>query len=204
MRDPAYCAVILAAGESTRMGSDKALLPWQGGTFLSAAIDAFDPFADYVIVVAGSNASRLEPVVDTHGAYLVSNPEPRRGQFSSLQVGLREVLNRGRDTAIVALVDHPAPARETLARMRERFTQAAPQGKWALVPQYRGRHGHPIILGPELLVRLLAEPPETSARDVLHRYQDRIDYLEIEDPRIVTDIDTPEQYSGFTAEGRLS
>src|SRR5581483_5361340 len=102
---PSFCAVILAAGESTRMGSDKALLPWRGSTFLGSIVEAFHPFSDYVIVVAGKNAPALQPIVDALGAFLVVNPHPELGQFSSLRVGLGEVLNRGRDTALLTLVD---------------------------------------------------------------------------------------------------
>src|SRR5689334_5384045 len=103
--------VILAAGESTRMGRDKALLPWPAnapviasqslsdGTLLAAAIRALNEYCDFVVVVAGKNAERLRTTVDSSGASLTINPAPERGQFSSLQVGLEEVLNRGRDAA---------------------------------------------------------------------------------------------------------
>ena len=101
------CGVILAAGESSRMGRDKALLPWppqpgiSSGTFLSAAIELFAPYVDMVLVVAGKNEHGLAPVIYASGASLVMNPDPERGQFSSLQTGLHEVLNRGRDGAMI-------------------------------------------------------------------------------------------------------
>jgi molybdenum cofactor cytidylyltransferase len=119
---PGLYAVILAAGQSTRMGTDKALLPWPpaasgsvstGQTFLSAAIQALDLFSDKVIVVVGKNENNLAPIVYANGASLVRNPDPDRGQFSSLQVGLQEVLNEGRDSAMVTLVDRP-PANAAL------------------------------------------------------------------------------------------
>src|SRR5579862_9662542 len=97
-RSPGLCAVILAAGESTRMGTDKALLSWPpaaagssatGQTFLSAAIRAFKSFSEMVIVVAGKNESNVAPVAYASGASVVRNPAPERGQFSSLQTGLQ-------------------------------------------------------------------------------------------------------------------
>src|ERR1700682_5740675 len=112
-RSAAFCGVILPAGESSRMGRDKALLPWPlqpassapGDTFLSAAIRLFFSHVDVVLVVVGKNEAALSPVVYSHGALLVVNPDPGRGQFSLLRVGLREVLTRGRDAAMVTLVD---------------------------------------------------------------------------------------------------
>src|SRR5919205_2394381 len=98
---PSFAGVILAAGESSRMGRDKALLPWHGQTFLSAGIERLKPFTQLVIVVAGNNVEVLKPEIYARGAFLAINEEPTRGQFSSLQVGLHEELNRGRDAAIV-------------------------------------------------------------------------------------------------------
>src|SRR3954464_15278155 len=106
-RAPSFCGLILAAGESSRMGRPKALLPWGGGTFLSEAIRALNDLTDLVLVVAGNNAEQLRPIVDTYSGFLVVNPRPELGQFSSLQVGVQEILNRGRDAAIVTLVDRP-------------------------------------------------------------------------------------------------
>ena len=98
------------------MGRDKALLPWPPRppakrllreTFLSAAIRSLSLATEFVVVVVGKNEDALAPVIYAHGASLVVNPDPGRGQFSSLQVGLHEVLNHGRDAAMVTLVDRP-------------------------------------------------------------------------------------------------
>src|ERR1700744_4020705 len=106
---PRLCGLILAAGASSRMGRDKALLPWpprarDGSTLLSAAISALQPFADGVVVVVGKNADSLSPVIEARGASMVRNPSPERGQFSSLQIGLREVLAQGGDAAMMTPV----------------------------------------------------------------------------------------------------
>src|SRR6478609_2009136 len=100
---PSFAGVILAAGASSRMGRDKALLPWRDGTFLSAAIRALQPATELVIVVAGANAASLEPIADANAAFMAIHPNPQLGQFSSLQAGWQDVLNRGRDAAIVTL-----------------------------------------------------------------------------------------------------
>ncbi len=194
VRSPSFCGVILAAGESSRMGSDKALLPWRGQTFLTAAITSLQPWTELVIVVAGKNAPALMERVDAAGAFLVANPCPERGQFSSLQVGLQEVLNRGRDAAIITLVDRPPVAVETIRSLRNAFLASS---SWAVVPEYAGRHGHPILIGREMIEVFLKAPATTTARDVEHGHQDRILYLPIDDPAIVMNVDTPEAYQGL-------
>ena len=203
-RSAAFCGVILSAGESSRMGSDKALLPWppQPGkvntfdTFLSAAIRALLPFCDSVIVVAGRNESRLAPLVYANNAFLVQNPEPARGQFSSLQVGLQQVLNQGRDAAIVTLVDRPPVRPETLATLRNAFL-SAPSDVWAVIPEYEGKHGHPFVSGTELIHAFLNAPTSASARDIEHHNLQHIQYLPVSDPHVTLNIDTPEAYSSL-------
>ena len=203
-RASSVCGVILAAGESSRMGRDKALLPWPpqaaaAGTFLSAGIQLFDPYVDVVLVVTGKNQQDLAPVVYANGASLVLNPHPEHGQFSSLQVGLREVLNRGRDAAMITLVDRPPVLPATIQLLSDAFDEALLQGKWAVVPEYQGKHGHPIFAGRELIEAFLKATATSSARDVEHAHQDKIVYAPVEDPLIVANIDTPEQYADLQA-----
>ncbi|MBV8476462.1 MAG: nucleotidyltransferase family protein [Acidobacteria bacterium] len=202
-RAPGFCGVILAAGESTRMGSDKALLPWPPAsvgvapgrdTFLSSSIRSLLEFCGLVLVVAGKNDGRLEPAIYASNASLVRNPDPERGQFSSLQAGLQEVLNRGRDSAIVTLVDRPPVRSATLAALRDAYI-AAPREIWAVVPDYEGKHGHPFIAGRELIHRFLEAPASSNAREIEHQHQAHIAYLRVDDPFAVANIDTPEDYS---------
>jgi molybdenum cofactor cytidylyltransferase len=201
MRAPSFAAVILAAGESSRMGRDKALLPWRGKTFLQAVIELLYVHSELVIIVAGKNLAALQPVVYSTGGFLISNPAPERGQFSSLQVGLREVLNRGRDAAMIALIDRPPCEDETVGSLRERFRLVYPQGRWAVVPEFAGKHGHPILAGREMMEAFLQASGSSTARDVEHAVQDKIDYFPVPDPAVVMNVDTPEDYERLQLQG---
>ena len=195
---PSFAGVILAAGASSRMGRDKALLPWRDGTFLSTAILALQPATELVIVVSGANAASLEPIVDANAAFLVVNPNPQQGQFSSLQTGLREVLNRGRDGAIFTLVDRPPAEVETIEQLREVFL-ASDEQIWAVVPEFAGKHGHPIVVGREMIEAFLRAPVTSSAREVEHANQPHILYYPVNDPLVVANVDTPEDFEKLRA-----
>jgi molybdenum cofactor cytidylyltransferase len=199
--------VILAAGESSRMGRDKALLSWPPSgaassprdTFLSAAIRLFAPYVDVVLVVAGKNEQNLAPIVYAHGASLIVNPDPDRGQFSSLKAGLQEVLSRGRDAAMITLVDRPPVRPETIQALEAAFDQALRRRKWAVVPEYQGKHGHPILAGREMIEAFLRTPDTANAREVEHAHQAVIEYLPVGDPLATINVDTPEDYAALSA-----
>lgn len=189
------------------MGTDKALLPWpprtpgqalSSDTFLSSAIRSLSLSTDFVIVVAGANAAALAPIVYASGATIVVNPDPGHGQFSSLKVGLQEVLNRGRDAAVITLVDRPPANAETIRTLRTAFEEA-PQNVWAVVPEYSGRHGHPFIAGRELIEAFLRAPLTETAREVEHKYQANVRYLEVDDPLVALNVNTPADYAELIA-----
>ncbi|HEV2113496.1 MAG TPA: nucleotidyltransferase family protein [Terriglobales bacterium] len=194
-RAPSFVGVILAAGESSRMGHDKALLPWRGNTFLGAAIESLQPHCDLVAVVGGANAESLKPVIYSRGAFLLVNPHPEQGQFSSLHVGVQDVLNRGRDAAIITLVDRPAASPTTVGELRNAFLETCAAGSWAVVPEYEGKHGHPIVVGREMIQRFLDAPATSNAREVEHAAQKMIRYVPVNDANVTANVDTPEEYA---------
>ncbi len=188
------------------MGRDKALLPWPpqstitapADTFLSATIKLFISHVDVVLVVVGKNEQALTPVVYANGASLVVNPDPARGQFSSLRSGLREVLNRGSDKAMVTLVDRPPVRVDTIERLEEAFEQATIKRKWAVIPEFQGKHGHPFLIGREMLEAFLRAPETSNAREVEREHHGDIEYISVDDPLVSFNIDTPEQYAALT------
>jgi molybdenum cofactor cytidylyltransferase len=202
-RAPSFAGLILAAGESSRMGREKALLPWPPasagqiasvGTFLSAAIRSLSRATEFVVIVVGTNESALAPVIYAHGASLVVNPQPSRGQFSSLQVGLREVLNHGRDAAMVTLVDRPPVSSAAIDTLCQVF-KSADQNIWAVIPEFSCKHGHPYLIGREMMEAFLRVPATSTAREVEHENQRHIQYVTVDDPLVAVNINTPDDYA---------
>ncbi|HEU5404066.1 MAG TPA: nucleotidyltransferase family protein [Terriglobales bacterium] len=203
-RSPSLCGVILAAGVSSRMGRDKALLPWPpsaepaaglADTFLGAHILALRPHCDMVTVIAGANFDQLAPVVYSLGGFMLRNSAPELGQFSSLKVGVQDVLNRGRDSAILALVDRPPVRPATLDRLHEEFLAASEEDLWGVVPEYDGKHGHPFFAGRDLIEAFLRAPLTTTARDVMHALVPHLRYVPVDDPHVSLNVNTPEDYA---------
>jgi molybdenum cofactor cytidylyltransferase len=187
------------------MGRDKALLPWPPAkagqppmkdTFLSAAIRALSLSTDFIIIVAGKNEAAIAAVAYAEGASVVVNPDPSRGQFSSLQVGLHEVLNRGRDTAMITLVDRPPASAATIQILRDAYENAG-NDTWAVVPEFSGKHGHPYVAGRELIEAFLQAAPSASARDIEREHQQHVVYVPVDDPMVAMNINTLEDYAAL-------
>jgi len=194
----AICGVILAAGASSRMGRDKALLPWppgSDGTLLSAAVAALRPLVQKVVVVGGRNAEALTPVVAQLGADLARNPVPERGQFSSIQIGLRAACEHGCDAAMLTPVDCPPLSAASLEKLCAAFAEARARGVWAVAPERQGQHGHPLLLGRELMDAFLQAPDTSNTREVKAQFAERFQYLEVPDPLLAVDVNTPEEYA---------
>ena len=188
---------VLAAGESSRMGADKALLMYRGETFLENIISALrDGGVQEIVVVLGHNAELIEQSIDLSSVQVVINQDYRRGQTSSLQAGLRVLGKNGPDGVVLCLVDHPALSADTVQELKQHFKST---GKPVIVPQMQGKHGHPVLLGRELFGRIAALGPDQGADTVIHKYRDRTEFVEVTDPGILLDVDDPEAYLRLTA-----
>lgn len=183
--------LILAAGASRRMGSPKALLEVEGRTFLDRLIALLAAHCEPVIVVLGHDAGRIRRGSKLIAqARVVVNPEPDRGQLSSLQCGLREASGCG--AVMYTPVDLPLVRPSTVAAL------IAAAGDWTVhrivAPEYRGCHGHPVCISRELIPEFLALPEDSTARDVIHRWRHLTVYVPVDDAGVTRDIDDPDAY----------
>lgn len=171
--------VVLAAGRSQRMGSPKALLPFGTSTFLGTILEnlAGIDFAWRAVVSSAELAPEL-PVP------AIVNPDPKRGQISSLQTALRHGAG-DHPWLMVVLVDLPAVRPETYAAL----VQATGQAGAIWVPSHAGRRGHPVIFSLDCYADLLQAG---DAREVVAKHRLRRVEVEVDDPGILRDFDTPE------------
>jgi molybdenum cofactor cytidylyltransferase len=186
-------ALLLAAGESRRMGQLKALLPWQGDTLLGHQISALrESGVDRVVVVLGHQADRLKPTLDGRdGVEWVLNPDYLRGKTTSIKAGLSSVKEGQLDALLILNVDQPRSS-STIRHLLEEHTGS---DSLITIPTFGGKGGHPIILSPTLLRDLMAITEETQGiRAVVNRHQERTHRLEVETAEVLWDLNTPEQY----------
>jgi len=183
--------IILAAGDSRRMGSPKALLDFRGETFAERLVRIFSKYCDPVVVVAGRHAEAIRARI---AATVVVNPDPDRGQLSSLQTAL-ERLPAELEAFLFTPVDCPTVEEATLAAILQEFRSAAAP---FVIPRFGGKRGHPVCAAGGLAVEFLAMPPTAETRGVVNRHESAIRYLDLADAGVLADVDDPEAYRALT------
>jgi molybdenum cofactor cytidylyltransferase len=186
-------AVILSAGESSRMGRPKALLPIDGQTFIQKIVGALKQTSvGKVIVVLGHNAEEMRRRIELLPVEILINPNYKLGQLSSLQVAVRRLqVESDCDGMLVHLVDHPYIDAELVEKMIGSFHAS---GKLIIVPRHGGKRGHPVIFSCKLFDELLAAPLDEGAKAVVNAHRDDTLEIDTQDSGITVDIDTPELY----------
>ena len=197
-RPPA--GVILSAGQSSRMGSPKALLPYRGATFLEHLVSLLLGRVEPLLVVLGHEADHIREAVHLPPqARVLLNPNYRMGQLSSLQTAIRALEGNAVSGLLVVPVDHPAVEPAVVAALLETFAAEQPE---VLMPTFDGRRGHPVIFSARLFAELLAAPMEEGARAVVRRHAAR--ELPVNDAGILANIDDPESYRRLVGGSLLS
>ena len=190
--------ILLAAGESRRMGSAKALLSYQGQTFIARICNAFlTAGVDELIVVLGARAEQLREALPVHAKLrTVVNPRYQLGQLSSLMVGIG-ALSSESEAAVVNLVDHPMIATATIHALLSSF-RADPVP--ILIASYQGKRGHPVLFSSHVYGEILAAPLDQGAKVVVRKDPTRVREIPLDDPGILADIDTPEDYARYVGQ----
>ncbi len=180
--------LILAAGESSRMGSPKALLEFRGETFLDRLIGLFSEFCAPVVVVVGCEAERIRSGVRSpERALFAENKDYRLGQLSSMQCGLR-MIPQIAEGVLFTLVDHPNVQPSTIEALLQPATAIS-------IPRFHGRRGHPMFFTAGLIRDFLALSPDSQAKEVVNRRPGSIRYVDVDDSGILDDVDDPAAYS---------
>jgi len=183
-------AAILSGGESRRMGSPKALIPYRGTTFAGHLLDVVKhPRVGIIRIVLGAGAEKIRERLQLDPAIVVLNPDWEQGQLSSIQAAVRSLPKNETAGLILCPVDHPIVSAELVAQLISEFDSA---GKSIVLPAYRGRRGHPVIFRASLYEELLAASPEIGARQVVWAHQADVVEVPTEEKGVVLNLNDPE------------
>ena len=192
--------MILAAGASTRMGSPKALLTTPDRrSFVAAIIRALiaAEVRDIVVVTGADHDSVVQAVQRDDPAIqprFARNPNPARGQLSSLWVGMDAAVHDDTAALLVTLVDVPLIDPATVARVIEEWEKTrAP----VVRPAIGSRHGHPVIFDRRVFAELRAAPLEEGAKTVVRAHAHEVVDVPVTDEGCLVDVDTPQDYAAI-------
>ena len=185
--------VVLSAGESSRMGRPKALLPIDGQTFIERIVGALKRGGiERIVVVLGFNADALRQQISHLPVEILVNPDHKLGQLSSLQVAVRHLQAAPDcDGVMIHLVDHPYIEPRLVRLMLQRFEESKCS---IVVPRHQSKRGHPVIFSRALFDELLGAPLDQGAKAVVNAHRQETLEIETDDAGITVDIDTPELY----------
>ena len=182
-------AVILSGGASSRMGSPKALLPYQGRPFLEHLMEITTrPEIGARKVVLGADADSIAKAIPLKANEIVINPAWEKGQLSSIQAAVRKIP-AGTDGMLLFLIDHPLISSALVGELIAQFYKSK---RPIVLPVYEGRRGHPVIFAASLYDELLRAPLELGARAVVWGHAEEVDEVRTNEEGCVLNLNDPE------------
>jgi molybdenum cofactor cytidylyltransferase len=193
--------IILAAGESKRMGTPKALLKIGDRPFINHIATQLEASQlDLIYAVLGDKAELIQSVLESN-VIVLHNPNFKEGQISSLKTAIDKVQYENCDGVIIALVDHPLISSAVVSKLIETFYQSK---KRVIIPTHAGKRGHPVLYSREVFAEILEAPPDRNAKTIrLENLEEALE-VEVDDPGILVDIDTPQDYERHIARATTS
>ena len=184
-------AIILAAGQSKRMGKLKPLLRFNDKTFLDQIISVLKlSDADRITVVLGAEAEAVKKTVDLSGTNVVINKDYQKGQLSSLIAAI-EKTPQETDAILICLADAPFITENVVNKIISKFKET---NNPIIVPVFNKKRGHPVLFSRSLFSELINAPQEQGARHVLYSNEDKVLEVETSEGGILIGIDTPDDY----------
>ena len=188
---PMLSAILLAAGESKRMGKPKQLLPFGQSTLLEQAIDnLLNSAVDEIIVVLGYKVEEVKKTIAVKPVKMVVNPNYRQGISTSIMAGLSLVKSQAQ-AVMLDLGDQPSVDSQTINRLIEEFYN---HDRGIAIPTYRGMRGHPIIFAIKYKPKLLGLRGDIGGREIIKHHPDDVLEVAIDSASVISDIDTREDY----------
>ena len=185
------CAIVLAAGCSSRMGSQKLLLPFGKSTVISHIVNQItNSKATKTYVIVGHEAEQVTEALSDEPVTIVHNPEYESGMLSSVRAGIQNIPDEY-DSVLIALGDQPSITTKLIDEIILCFSESK---KKIIIPKYNDKRGHPILLSTSLKNEILTNFDDVGLRGILRAHESDLYELIVSDHSVVSDMDYPEDY----------
>jgi molybdenum cofactor cytidylyltransferase len=187
-------AILLAAGQSRRMGDFKQLLQFQGKPFVACCVDNLLASGVHeIVVVTGHREAEVRQALAGRKIKFVFNADYRAGMSSSIKCGVQS-LGEKTKAILIALADQPQIHSESIGKIIAAYEKEHPL---LVVPRYANRTGHPIILDARLREEIMGLDPSQGLRQIVQAHKNQTFYLEMQNDSVLIDFDYPQDYQDF-------
>jgi molybdenum cofactor cytidylyltransferase len=188
-------AILLAAGESNRMGQPKQLMPFGQSTIVERTVDnLLNSAVSETIVVLGYRDEDVRKTIAGKPVKIATNPDYQQGMSTSIIAGLKQVNKRAR-AVLIALGDQPFVNSQTITSLVEAFIA---NSRGIIIPVYQGTRGNPVIIAIKYKGELLNLKGDVGGREIIKRHPDDVLEVVVNCEGVLLDIDTMENYTPIT------